>query len=479
MDRQELIERLLLLEREAEERKRLDEEMQVNSRLTNIERITANLDGKDMTPDAPRAGVFAELQGSLPPIPVPESTMLPFDVEFGVPKADITGSSATVELRPTSRYGLEYASAGDLDVYVANDRQIQLLEDRQWKKKVTGTMSGAPSFGDPESTVTATAAIFTEEMVGQRLIFDTSGNSYLIEAFTSTTIIDITGDASGEDSGDTLTVSGSILSFMRIATTVDAIGGVLVGEAHHASPFQARLTAEVGAGAYSWTEVIPDTTAGVYKTRPSGRTDTTTGLDAYEVNLTTKIHAHATTGRVVWIHVEYGDNVLYAFDYQQSVLDEPIELDWWFDIIGTTGATWVTFDTRDWRSRFVEVGIWVMEGAPVDHASAPNGRTIAADTKVWSYFSTAWIQVLPDDWVQTWIEASGGTSDQDLIYVRMLTLGTGVQTMYVKVARTNGNLQYKIPTPGAGFQGNFNIRFMIRAGRRLLASEAIEIGTPP
>jgi len=118
MDNNELIEKVLQLEREAEERKRLDEKLQIASRLDDIERMTANLDGKDMTPDAPRAGVFAELQGIMPRRDEIKSSLLPFQIEFGKPTADVTADGYSVTLQPCDVDGNSYASADTIIVFV-------------------------------------------------------------------------------------------------------------------------------------------------------------------------------------------------------------------------------------------------------------------------------------------------------------------------------------------------------------------------
>jgi len=71
-----------------------------------------------------------------------------------------------------------------------------------------GTMSGAPSYSSTTelSTVTATTGVFTEAMIGEGITFDTSGTSYEIYGYTSTTEITVRNDASGEASGDTFVV---------------------------------------------------------------------------------------------------------------------------------------------------------------------------------------------------------------------------------------------------------------------------------
>lgn len=73
---------------------------------------------------------------------------------------------------------------------------------------VSGTSSGAPSYSGTTglSTITATAAKFFDTMVGKTFAFDTSGNEYTIASYVSSTVVTVTGDASGETSGDTFTV---------------------------------------------------------------------------------------------------------------------------------------------------------------------------------------------------------------------------------------------------------------------------------
>lgn len=79
---------------------------------------------------------------------------------------------------------------------------------------VTGTGSGAPSYSSPSSTWTATTAKFYESMIGSNLTFNTSGTDYVISDTTGThttaaTGVTVTGDASGETSGDTFTITAS------------------------------------------------------------------------------------------------------------------------------------------------------------------------------------------------------------------------------------------------------------------------------
>ncbi len=59
----------------------------------------------------------------------------------------------------------------------------------------------------PYSVVTATAAKFFPSMVGQAFKFDTSETEYTIYKYVSSTVVWVLGDASGETSGDTFTMT--------------------------------------------------------------------------------------------------------------------------------------------------------------------------------------------------------------------------------------------------------------------------------
>ena len=71
----------------------------------------------------------------------------------------------------------------------------------------TGTVSGAPSYSSPNSTITAATGTFYESMLGKSFVFDTSGTGYTIVTYTSSTSIKVAGDASGEASGDSWTIT--------------------------------------------------------------------------------------------------------------------------------------------------------------------------------------------------------------------------------------------------------------------------------
>ena len=95
----------------------------------------------------------------------------------------------------------------------------------------TGAASGAPVFGDPESTVTSAAAMFFPSMVGQTLSFDDSEAEFVIEAYTSPTEVDVTGDASGELDAAAMTVTST--GFQRLP---DNFGGQMIDEKMYFAP---------------------------------------------------------------------------------------------------------------------------------------------------------------------------------------------------------------------------------------------------
>lgn len=92
----------------------------------------------------------------------------------------------------------------------------------------TGTVSGQGTYQSSTglTTVTVTAAAFYDTMVGANFTFDTSGTDYVIRSVTSSTVIVLEGDASGETSGDTYTVTATGMYRMP-----DDFGGIY-GDMH-------------------------------------------------------------------------------------------------------------------------------------------------------------------------------------------------------------------------------------------------------
>lgn len=83
---------------------------------------------------------------------------------------------------------------------------LQASDTLQIWPDVTGTVSGSPVYADLKSTVTVTAAAFYSSMVGKDFVFDTSGVGYEILSVTSTTVIVVSGNATGETADDTFTI---------------------------------------------------------------------------------------------------------------------------------------------------------------------------------------------------------------------------------------------------------------------------------
>ena len=129
----------------------------------------------------------------------------------------------------------------------------------------SSTANGAPSFGDPESTVTVHARTFHDSMighklkftvtstadgtptyttssdttvidvddaifsgvfaVGQTIIFSATSNVYTVNTITDTTTVIVDGDASGEADGDTVTITRDyVIEAVTSALVVDVTG---------------------------------------------------------------------------------------------------------------------------------------------------------------------------------------------------------------------------------------------------------------
>jgi hypothetical protein len=82
---------------------------------------------------------------------------------------------------------------------------LDIWDDLVTADAVTGTIV----FDDPNSTVTASEAAFYPSMEGKTLV-TASGNSYVIATYTSSTVVTVVGDASG-DTGDIITIDSEDL----------------------------------------------------------------------------------------------------------------------------------------------------------------------------------------------------------------------------------------------------------------------------
>ncbi len=139
----------------------------------------------------------------------------------------------------------------------------------------SGLANGAPSFGDPESTVTVHARTFHDSMlghklkftvtstadgtpsynsttevttidvddaifsgvfaVGQTITFDATDNSYVVNTITDTTTVIVDGDASSETDGDTVTITRDYVIEAVTSALVVNVTGNASGEADGAT----------------------------------------------------------------------------------------------------------------------------------------------------------------------------------------------------------------------------------------------------
>ena len=166
------------------------------------------------------------------PLPIEKSfggEILPFQIEYGKPTANVTTDVATVTLQPCDVSGTSYAK--------------------------TGTVTGVKDNGT--TTVTATTPIFYPSIVGKDVVITDTG-TFAVASYTSATEVVVTGDATCEakaiafDNASTVAVyiandrqtqatayrgwtTATILSFVRFTAWkagTPNIEGVLVGEAN-------------------------------------------------------------------------------------------------------------------------------------------------------------------------------------------------------------------------------------------------------
>lgn len=120
---------------------------------------------------------------------------------------------------PTTATALKHVLAGQKNVLEGLDTRQVPPRRHLWSflqpevsvtfsATVTGTASGTGTYSETteHTTLTATSAKFDDSMLGHNLTFDTSETAYEIVAVTSTTVIVLEGDASGEASGDTFSI---------------------------------------------------------------------------------------------------------------------------------------------------------------------------------------------------------------------------------------------------------------------------------
>ena len=97
--------------------------------------------------------------------------------------------------------------------------------------------------GNNETKVTMTATTFLSTHVGQVMTFAATGNTYVIKTYTSTTIIELVGDASGESDTDTITIDNDDLLLPDDFGGIE--GFVTFASAEGRPPIQVRSEADV------------------------------------------------------------------------------------------------------------------------------------------------------------------------------------------------------------------------------------------
>lgn len=109
-----------------------------------IDRVDSLEDGaENQNPDwsfpeaAIRPGESPDIKtSSEPDNGLSDGELIPFEIEHGSPKTDVTADAATVTLRPTDEDGVEYEDADDVIVYVSNDREQRTILRRNWVKTI-------------------------------------------------------------------------------------------------------------------------------------------------------------------------------------------------------------------------------------------------------------------------------------------------------------------------------------------------------
>jgi len=83
------------------------------------------------TPDTSRSGDLMDVR-KMPTAKEDKFEIIPFDIEFGKPTANVTTDVATVTLQPCDQAGTSFANASTAAVYVSTDRAIQGIGSKGW-----------------------------------------------------------------------------------------------------------------------------------------------------------------------------------------------------------------------------------------------------------------------------------------------------------------------------------------------------------
>lgn len=137
--------------------------------------------------------------------------------------------------------------------------------------EISGTVTGLPTYSATtgKSTITASTSLFHNTCVGKTFTFGTSETEYTITDYTSATVIKVSGDASGETTGDTFTVTadgdyqmsydfGGLFGNVKYAIDDDAWFPMkMTHEGHILTMRQRNLTDQSNAGLPEMGAIVP------------------------------------------------------------------------------------------------------------------------------------------------------------------------------------------------------------------------------
>ena len=258
--------------------------VELEERVTNLENTDTTAFGGDIfTPDTSRSGDLMDVR-KMAPLEEEELKIIPNEIEWGIPTADVTADSATVELQPCSSVGVEYASADTIDVYVCNDRSVQGLRNRGWKTTVDAVEYDA---GPPEV---------------------------------------LAADA----------IPGTILRFLRLPIDGPDAEATLLGEAPGlGGEFWGKITgnAIVSAGTNQWTYAFSevektDTGYGEWTVLSGGRSGTTSVTPAYNSieDINTGVDAHTEGNGVDPAHLDPAETGSDTFDFMPCTTNNIVRM---------------------------------------------------------------------------------------------------------------------------------------------------------
>ena len=236
------------------------------------------------------------------------------------------------------------------------------------------------------------------------------------------------------------------------------------------TPFPARLGQEAsgGCGEYDqWAEVEPDGTGG-WTDETNGRTHTNTGESLRESNGVTGIPSDASTGKIVWVQIEYGTATQYSFHYPgdsegdaTDAVASAVLHDEWFDVQGN--ESWFDIDTRNWNGRFISASVIYDSGAPID-----NGSWNEAKSEHRNYSSGIWITQEANRFFRNYLTGEAATQE----FTRIDTNVGGSSTTFIEFRKnTDGHLQMQVTL----FNIRHSVRLTVQGRKRRSAADAIDV----